>query len=321
MPQTIFNAGTSRQALLVTSEDGAYAGYLAAKKSIDDRALNHYVWDMLRQALPQAAEGEPLRILEIGAGIGTMLVRVVERGLLAGPATYLLTDGDPNQLGTARKYLSRWARQQGHPLTWSGEDRCRLRTAGADVSVVLGLASAETLADRPDAFAPPHLLIAHAVLDLIDFPLLLPSLLARLKDNGLAYLTCNFDGETLFLPGCDGDREVIRRYHACMEARLAGASRTGRRLLAFLQRPGLEILAAGSADWVIHPRRGGYSLDESRFLHAIIATVETALAKTHRPPTVLGAWSRLRRRQLETGELSFLARNLDLLARRQPGPS
>ena len=28
-----------------------HPGYLAAKKSIDDRALNHHVWGTLRQAL------------------------------------------------------------------------------------------------------------------------------------------------------------------------------------------------------------------------------------------------------------------------------
>ena len=255
--------------------------------------------------------------MEIGAGIGTMLQRALDWGLLKGPVTYLATDRDPGQLGAARKNLLQWAHKREHVLSWSGESQGRLRTPTADVTIVLMPAGAEELSERPLETGPFHLLMAHAVLDLLDFPVLLPRLLLRLKENGLAYLTCNFDGETLFLPECDGDQEIIRRYHASMEARLSGASRTGRRLLQFLQGSGLELLAAGSSDWVIHPRNGGYSKDEIFFLHTIIETVEKELAKENRPPTGLAAWARLRHRQVEAGRLSFLARHLDLIARRQ----
>ena len=256
-----------------------------------------------------------MKVLEIGAGIGTMLVRAVERGLLAGPSTYVATDCDAERFRAARTYISQWARQQGHSLSWSGALAGRLRTDDADVSVVFDPISAETLADQPDKHTFCHLLIAHAVLDLIDFPSLLPKLLPKLKDSGLALLTCNFDGETLFLPECDYDEEIIRCYHGSMEARRTGSSRTGRGVLSFLQRSGIEILAAGSSDWVIHPCIPGYCADETHFLHAIIETVEGELGKKKNPPSGLGAWARLRHRQVEDGQLSFLARNLDLLAR------
>ena len=55
--------------------------YLAAKKSVDDRALNWQVWQHLVAALPRATPQQPLRILEVGAGIGSM----VERLRAAGP--------------------------------------------------------------------------------------------------------------------------------------------------------------------------------------------------------------------------------------------
>ena len=288
--------------------------YLAAKRSIDDRALNHHVWETLRRALPQAAGGEPVKILEIGAGIGTMLQRLVDWGLLTGPVTYVATDSDPSLIRVAGEALAQWAQRQGH--AWSGAGR--LRTAAADVSLVLSRASAEELGDSPDLQGTFHLLIAHAVLDLIDFPVVLPRLLAGLASGGLAYLTCNFDGETVFLPEYEGDEEILGLYHASMEERLSGASHTGRRLLTFLQAQGLEILAAGSSDWVIHPRRVGYSRDESFFLHAIIETVERELAKRTGSPPGLAAWGRLRHRQVEAGGLSLLARHLDILVRRNP---
>ncbi len=167
--------------------------------------------------------------------------------------------------------------------SWAGDYDGRLSTSRAEISLTLEPASAEELADRSDSLGPFHLIIAHAVLDLVDFPAVLPRLLSRLTDNGLAYFTCNFDGETVFLPEYEGEEEIISRYHASMEARLTGASHTGRRLLAFLQGPGLELLAAGSSDWIIHPRNYGYRTDETFFLHAIIDTVERELAKKYQP--------------------------------------
>jgi hypothetical protein len=161
------------------------------------------------------------------------------------------------------------------------------------------------------------------VLDLIDLPAVLPGLLMQLTSNGLAYFTCNFDGGTLFLPEFPGgeEQEILSRYHASMEARRTGASSTGRRLLGMLQNPGLELLAAGSSDWLVHPRNLGYSEDEVVFLHALIAGVERELAVKSGPaPPGLAAWARTRHRQVEVGVLTFLARNLDLLARRLPVP-
>lgn len=310
------NAGRHERIFMDTSGIGAYRRYLAAKKSIDDRAMNHHVWQTLHQVLPVIAAEQPLRIIEIGAGIGTMLARAVERALFTGPATYVATDRDPDQLRAARQYLSHWAAGQGHDLKWTGEDRCRLRSVNTDALVVLRTAGAEALADRLDPPGPYHLLIAHAVLDLIDVPALLPKLLQRLTPDGLALLTCNFDGDTIFLPECEHDQAIIQRYHASMDARIAGASHTGRRLLVLGQHPGLAILAAGSSDWVIHPINAGYSPDERYFLHAIIETVEQELgSRKDDPPTGLDTWARLRHRQVEAGELSFLARNLDLLVR------
>lgn len=302
-----------------------YPRYLAAKKGIDDRALNRQVWETLRQALPQVASGGTVNIVEIGAGIGTMLARIVDWGLLTGSVAYLATDSEPAHLRAARRYLAGWAAERRHDLSWRDERRGLLRTQDSEVSLVLETVRAEELAkrfdtERPYPLGPCHLLIAHAVLDLIDFPAVLPSLMALLGDNGLAYLTCNFDGDTVFLPEDRGEEEqaIVARYHASMEARLDGASRTGRRLLAFLQRPGLELLAAGSSDWVVHPLGGRHTPDEAFFLHAIIATIEGELAGRGEPPPGLAAWARLRHRQVENGELSLLARHLDFLARRRP---
>ena len=318
MPPEKINANQVPRSVVNIAGNDFHPRYLAAKKSIDDRALNRHVQETLRRALARATGRQPLRILEVGAGIGAMLERCVDEKLLAGPLTYVATDKNPRQLEAAKKYLSQWAaRRQGHALSWSGEYQGRLGTGNADITLELVPASMEALAKGADKYGAFHLLLAHAVLDLVDFPAVLPGLLHRLTPNGMAYLTCNFDGETVFLPEWKGEHEIIKHYHASMETRLTGASHTGRRLLTFLQRPGLELLAAGSSDWVIHPRKAGYAEDEVFFLHAMIETVEQELARKDSPPSGLAAWACLRRRQAQDGQLSFLARHLDLLVRRR----
>lgn len=297
--------------------------YLAAKKSIDDRALNPYVWQTLYTSLRQIERlvkknGEPLQIIEVGAGIGTMLARIVDRQLLTGSVNYLFTDNDPAQLKEAQAYLSHWAENSGRNLSWSGSYCGQLITAESEITLCLEHTSIEELADRPCPPGPFHLLFAHAVLDLVDFTAVLPRLLARLVENGLAYLTCNFDGETIFLPSCSADEEILQLYHKSMDERLSGASHTGRRLLSFLKDLNLEVLSAGSSDWIIHPRNLKYSPDEAFFLHTIIETVHMELAQKNNPPASLTAWARLRHEQVESGKLSFTARHIDLLARYHP---
>ncbi len=62
----------------MTPDDYSFTRYLAAKKSVDDRALNEHTWQALAGALPHKG----VQVLEIGAGIGTMVERIVKRRLV-----------------------------------------------------------------------------------------------------------------------------------------------------------------------------------------------------------------------------------------------
>jgi len=77
-----FNFAEHTKLLIHTSTQYSFIRYLAAKKTVDDRALNAHVWNTLVNALPVTTPERPLRVLEVGAGIGTMVERVVERKLL-----------------------------------------------------------------------------------------------------------------------------------------------------------------------------------------------------------------------------------------------
>src|SRR5438552_6884840 len=86
--------------------------YLAAKKSVDDRALNWRVWQCLVAALPRAPAEQPLRILEVGAGIGSMVERLLA-GDVVTHATYTAIDKAPALLTEAHRRLHQLADEQG----------------------------------------------------------------------------------------------------------------------------------------------------------------------------------------------------------------
>jgi hypothetical protein len=95
----------------------------------------------------------------------------------------------------------------------------------------------------------------------------------------------------------------------------SGDSRCGRHLLTLLPRCGYKIIEAGSSDWIVHPRGGGYPADERFFLSCILDFFEESLAaRSDLEAGELRRWLHARREQLDAGELVFLAHQLDVLA-------
>jgi SAM-dependent methyltransferase len=287
----------------------AYTRYLAAKKTVDDRALNRSVLAELRRLMPR---GEP-RILEIGAGLGTMVARLLEWQVVTA-GEYVLLDVDPRLLRDSRAWLTEWAAARGVPTEPLPDGLrvgdLRVRLLQAEVGSYLDAGGGE----------PADVLIANAFLDLVDVPTALPALLRLLVPGGVYWFTINFDGETIFSPDHPQDDHVLRAYHRSMDERVrygrpAGESRAGRHLFGHLPAAGAPPLAAGSSDWVVHAGPGGtYADDEATFLDCILATIQDAL--THRlDPAVLTDWVATRRRQLADGELVYIAHQLDFAGR------
>ena len=286
-----------------------YGRYLAAKRTVDDRALNGHVLATLRQVLPTPRP----RVLEVGGGVGTMIGRLLERGVIRG-GDYTLLDVDSRLLGESRGWLAGWAKEHGAPFEERadgclvGELRVRLCEA----------ALAEHLRGPVAEFY--DLLVAHAFLDLVDVDEAVPALLRRLAPGGVYWFTLTYDGETILLPEHPADQAVLGAYHRDMDRRVrdgvrAGDSRTGRHLFAPLYAAGAGPLAAGASDWVVHPSAdGGYPHDEAYFLGCILDTVGaagTVLADV--APAELAAWLEARRRQLVAGELVYVAHQLDVV--------
>src|SRR5580693_8838696 len=272
-----------------------YARYLAAKTTVDDRALNRHVLSELRRLMPAGAP----RVLAVGAG------------------EYILLDADRRLLDCSRRWLRDWAATRGLRSDVLPDGLqigdLRVRLVHAELGSYLE-AGHGALAD---------VLIANAVLDLVDVPAVLPGLLRLLVPGGVYWFTINYDGESTFAPGHPRDDQVMQAYHRDMDERVrygrpAGDSRTGRRLFHHLRAAGAPALAAGSSDWVVSADPDGkYPGDEAHFLRSILSTIQDALRS--RPdrvePADLANWLAVRGRQLAAGELVYLAHQLDFVGR------
>jgi hypothetical protein len=102
----------------------------------------------------------------------------------------------------------------------------------------------------------------------------------------------------------------------------SGDSRTGRHLFQQLRTAGIELLEAGSSDWVVFAGPNGYRGDEAYFLHHIIHTIDLAL-RDHAQLEArrFSTWIAQRHAQVEQGSLVFIAHQLDFLARVPASPS
>jgi hypothetical protein len=319
----------------VTAED--FQRYLRAKRTVDDRALDRRLLETLVEGLAERAHdtatgageaGRPLRVLEVGAGVGTMIERLLAWDLLpAGRIEYTAVDVDPDNAAALAGQVRSWAadrpietRRRGDGIELDDGDRTvRVTTAAAE--------AASFVADAGRSF---DLLIGMAFLDIVPGEQL-PGLVRALAPGGYWYFPITFDGGTRFGPAHPADDAVERYYHAHMDDKPGGDSHAGQHALERLTgMADAEVLGVAGSDWAVYPSHGGdsdasderegYPGDEAYFLRYVLGTIETALGELDRgddlDEATLSDWLRTRRRQVDDGRLVYLTHQLDLLGRR-----
>ncbi len=289
----------------------SFPHYLLSKQSVDDRALNKDVLESLKAHLPP----QPIRIIEVGAGIGTMLRRLLRWNIIR-QAEYVLVDEMTENIEYASVWIPQFAAEAG--LEVERIEQSQLRVFDETQAVRIRLERADVFDFIQKNKEPADLLIAHAFLDLLPMPESLPKLLSLTK--GPAWLTVNFDGVTSLEPKIDAalDAQIERLYHQTMDTRPTGGdSQSGRHLFGHLRSVGADILAAGASDWVVHAVNGRYVEDEKYFLHFILHFFEESL--TSHPELDASAfadWLAKQRAQVERGELVYIAHQMDFLVKR-----
>ena len=294
--------------------DYSFPHYLLSKQTVDDRALNKDVLNALRVNLSP----QPLTIIEAGGGIGTMLKRLIQWGILCN-GDYILVDAQEANIAYAREWIPQWSAEVGLSIEQFGLNQLRLCDRARDVRISLECADIFNFVERNKT--PADLLIAHAFLDLLPMPASLGKLFQLTK--GLAWLTLNFDGLTTLEPIVDSvlDEKIERLYHQTMDMRPTGGdSRTGRKLFEQFRWLNAEIIAAGASDWVVHTTKGQYPADEQYFLHFILNFFENSLkAQGELDAAEFECWLAKRRAQIERGELVYIAHQIDFLVNKSAG--
>ena len=280
----------------------SFLRYLASKRTVDDRAINQTTWIKLLQYLGEASKDRTIRVLEIGAGIGTMVERLAS-------ATEL-----PSMIYTAVD-INREA------IDMAGK---RLECLPNWIELHLETADVFDFITRNQGKATWDLVIAHAFLDLVNISEAIPEIFSLLEPEGHFYFTLNFDGATVLEPSIDPDfdAKIENLYHKTMDERItqglpSGDSQTGRHLFTHLAEAGADILSAGSSDWVVFAGKQGYPEDEAYFLHFIIDTIQGALENRNEVDQhQFRNWISQRHAQIDRNELVYIARQLDFFGKR-----
>lgn len=302
--------------------------YLSSKRTVDDRALNHHVWESLHHELSRRVSPErTLNILELGGGIGTMVERLVEEGRLPNTSYHMLDEQAENITAASARLQSGFAAPAaaltgGLPFDLSPVHTSTLQAPdGAKVDLSLYTSDLFDFLAKAGPLMQIDLLLAHAFLDLLDIPSALPQLVATLRPGALLYFTINFDGVTILEPTIDPafDAHIEQVYHQTMDDRItngkpSGDSKTGRHLFHQMQTANIQVLDAGSSDWVVIPHHGKYPHDEAYFLHFIIHNMHGALVNHPALESQrFREWIATRHAQIERGELIYIAHQLDYL--------
>jgi len=290
--------------------DYTFSHYLLSKQTVDDRALNKDVLNALRVNLAP----QPVTIIEVGGGIGTMLKRLIQWDILC-TGDYILVDAMEANIAYAQEWIPQWATEAGLSVERFGPDQLRVCDQTRDVRISLERADVFDFIQKNEK--PADLLIAHAFLDLLPLPESLEKLF--LLTRGLAWLTLNFDGLTTLEPIIDHslDEKIERLYHRTMDIRPSGGdSHTGRKLFEQLRSLNAKIIAAGASDWVVHTTQGNYPAEEEYFLHFILNFFESSLkANAELDAAEFESWLAKRHTQIERGELVYIAHQMDFLVR------
>ena len=267
-----------------------HAAYLDAKRGLDDRSLNRDVLRAFADALPP----EPT-VLEVGAGTGTMVQRLHEWGVI-NAGRWVAVDTHEGAIRAGRKRIASHPDGSVDESAGGGGATVRLGEFTIDFRVADAFEYAASTDESFDA------VVGCAFFDVVDAA---PAVERLGAVAPLAYAPITYDGETTLSPADPGDEAVFDAYHRHMRAYRPGGPEGS----AALARAAESIVADGPSPWVIEPP---YDTDDETVLAHLLDTIETSVGETGHDA---GDWASRRRATMAAGDLTYRARNRDLLVR------
>lgn len=297
---------------------GGVLRYLKAKGSVDARSVNVQVREACVRALAQLRVHGPLRVVELGGGAGGAFRYWMSLLAPFQSVEFTAVERDGGLLDAYREEVASWAGECGLQTARDDPQRLRLEGGGRVFDVRLREMVAPGGFSKEDEGAF-DLMVAQSFWDLV--PAGTAPALGRhlLPPGGLFYATLTFAGATRFAPPHELDRRLMHCYHASMGGERGGDPYAGERLLGHVRMPGsgFSELATGRSDWRVVPTDEGYPADEKFFLLTVLGFVEKELLTSSEVrDDELDWWMGTRRRQLADTQLSYAARQQDLVARR-----
>lgn len=276
--------------------------YLDAIRSVDDRALSPRLLERLDHTLTDTSEPW---VLSIGAGLGAMVTRLLDRGILPDATRYTAIERDPELAAIARDRLRAMGTEQS-PNTVA-VDRADKRVT---VTVETGDGFAALDRRKWDG------VITQAFNDIDNLTAEIQRVTAGLTPEGAWYIPVAFDGVTGFAPAAPLDDEIEESYHQHLDT-AGGTSHLGRRLITAIAGTDHRLIAIDSADRVITPTTDGYPAAEADVLRHIVESIRESLAGTDLDDSRLNTWVTRRHTEIDRAELVYVTHGLALLVGHQ----
>lgn len=301
--------------------------YIKSKNVIDTNSFSENVLSELDQQVQDLGVKEKLKVVDLGAGLLSMLDQVIRLPGNHKGVDYFALETEKELVEENRKMLE----ERGFTVVEGAAVDGMFRFENKDLGCQVTLLEKDFRSLPPRLFGDVHLFVACCFTDLLDPQELLTSLmlLAGSQSKPLLYAPITFCGSTSLRPeqpkegSVPADSLVLEAYHASLKD-VQGHHLDPRHLISTVKAYGGKLLSRGTSDWTITPpgdeeMREKSSVqdlqdaeiysDDARMWATMLYFLGSGTAAAMEPGWDMGSWIARAKRVRPT----IVAANVDLL--------
>lgn len=278
-----------------------YPRYLKALQSVSARAQSDALYQQFLEALLAHADETraPLRVLEIGAGRGDQMGRILD---------------DMAARDTAVHYTALEPQPENRAVT---ETAARSYATGPHTVTIQPTPFLDVATEDATAY---DAIVARSVLDLMPLQDALRSIAGLISETGILYAPLTFAMGTKLAPypsarTAGTEHKVTSIYHNSIRQKtdIENGAYPAHEISHWANIQSAHITMKGS-DWVIAPSKKTYHQDEAYALQSILAFMHDEAEQVATiPQPDLDSWWTTRMRMLHNNTLIYTANQFDLL--------